>query len=63
MAFVDQGKFEAMRTLSSQIALRCDKDQFPVKMKVQYLNLLQDIVVVDIVVLARQESLVAEISF
>ena len=34
MAFVDQGEFEAMKTLSGCRTLRCDKHQFRVKMTV-----------------------------
>ena len=34
MAFVDQGEFEAMKTLSGRRAPRCDKHQFRAKMTV-----------------------------
>ena len=34
MAFIDQGEFEAMKTLSGRIAPRCDKHQFRAKMTV-----------------------------
>ena len=33
-SFIDQGEFRAMKTLSGQIALGCDKDQFCDKMTV-----------------------------
>ena len=33
MAFVDQGEFEAMKTLSGRRAPRCDKHQFRAKMR------------------------------
>ena len=45
MAFVDQGEFEAMKTLSGRRAPRCDKHQFRTKMTVSTLNRLRDIVV------------------
>ena len=32
--FIDQGEFEAMKTLIGHRALRCDKDQFCAKMMV-----------------------------
>ena len=34
IAFIDQGEFEAMKTLSGRRAPRCDKHQFCVKMTV-----------------------------
>ena len=34
MAFTDQDKFEAMKTLSGRRALRCDEHQFRAKMMV-----------------------------
>ena len=34
MAFIDQGEFEAIKTLSVRRAPRCDKDQFRAKMTV-----------------------------
>ena len=34
MAFIDQGEFEAIKTLSGRRAPRCDKDQFRAKMTV-----------------------------
>ena len=34
MAFVDQGEFEAMKTLSGRRAPRCDKHQFRAKITV-----------------------------
>ena len=34
MAFIDQGEFEAMKTLSGRRAPRCDKHQFRAKMMV-----------------------------
>ena len=34
MAFIDQGEFEAMKTLSGRRAPRCEKDQFRAKMTV-----------------------------
>ena len=34
MAFIYQGEFEAMKTLSSRRASRCDKNQFRAKMTV-----------------------------
>ena len=44
MAFIDQGEFEAMKTLSGRRAPHCDKDQFHAKMT-EYLNRFRDIVV------------------
>ena len=38
MAFVDHGEFEAMKTLISRRAPRCDKDQFRAKMTMSTLN-------------------------
>ena len=34
MAFIDQGEFEAIKTLSGRRAPCCDKDQFCAKMTV-----------------------------
>ena len=34
MAFVDQGEFEAMKTLSGREAAGCDEHQFRAKIKV-----------------------------
>ena len=34
MAFIDQGEFEAMKTLSGWETLRCDEHPFRAKMKV-----------------------------
>ena len=34
VAFIDQGKFGAMKTLSGRRALRCDEHQFRAKMTV-----------------------------
>ena len=34
MAFIDQGEFEAMKTLSGRRAVHCDKHQFRAKMTV-----------------------------
>ena len=34
MAFIDQGEFEAMKTLSVRRTPHCDKDQFHAKMTV-----------------------------
>ena len=34
MAFIDQGEFEAMKTLSGWEAVRCDEHPFRAKMKV-----------------------------
>ena len=34
MAFIDQGEFEAMKTLSGWEAARCDEHPFHVKIKV-----------------------------
>ena len=34
MAFIDQGKFEAMKTLSGWEAARCDEHPFRAKIKV-----------------------------
>ena len=34
MAFIDQGEFEAMKTLSDWEAAHCDKHQFRTKFKV-----------------------------
>ena len=45
MAFVDKGKFEAMKTLSGLRAPRYDKHQFYAKMEVSTLNHLRDLVV------------------
>ena len=44
MAFIDQGKFESMKTPIGHRAPHCDKDQFRAKMT-EYFNCLQDIVV------------------
>ena len=45
-SFIDQGEFEAMKTLSDRRVPRCDKYQFCAKMKVSmYLNCFQDIIV------------------
>ena len=44
MAFIDQGKFETMKTPIGHRAPHCDKDQFRAKMT-EYFNCLQDIVV------------------
>ena len=44
MAFVDQGEFEAMKTLSGRRVPRCDTDQFCAKMTVSTYR-LRDIVV------------------
>ena len=35
MAFIDQGEFEGMKTLSGRRALRCDKDHFRAKITVK----------------------------
>ena len=45
MAFIDQGQFEAMKTLSGCRAPRCDKHQLRAKMTVSTQNFLRDIVV------------------
>ena len=34
MAFIDQGEFEAMKSLSGWEAARCDDDQFHAQVKV-----------------------------
>ena len=34
MAFIDQGEFKAIKTLSARRAPRCDKNQFRAKMTV-----------------------------
>ena len=38
MAFVDQGEFEAMKTLSGRRAPRCDKHQFVESCVVGYIH-------------------------
>ena len=38
MAFIDLGEFEAMKTLSSRRAPRCDKHQFRAKITVSTLD-------------------------
>ena len=45
MAFIDQGEFEVMKTLSGRRASRCDKSRFRAKMVVSTINRLQGIVV------------------
>ena len=44
MAFIDQGEFEAMKTLSGWEAARSDEHQFRAKIKVSALNRFRVIV-------------------
>ena len=53
MAFVDQGEFEAMKTLSGRRAPRCDKHQFRAKMTV---STVCEISLLNIVVLTRKKE-------
>ena len=50
MAFIDQGKVEAMKMPIGCRALHCDKDQFRAKMTVCQISLLK------IVVLTRKKE-------
>ena len=52
MAFIDQGEFEAMNTLSHHRPLRCDKHEFCAKMTVSTLIVFE----LNIVVLTRMNT-------
>ena len=54
-AFIDQGKFEAMKTLSHHRPLRCDKHEFYAKMTVSTL-IVFEISSLNIVVLTRMKN-------
>ena len=55
MAFIDQGEFEAMKTLSGCRAPRCDKHQFRAKMTVSTQTFCE-ISLLNIVVLTRKKE-------
>ena len=55
MAFVDQGEFEAMKTLSGRRAPRCDKHQFRTKMTVSTLTVCE-ISLLNVVVVTRNKE-------
>ena len=55
MAFIDQGEFEAMKTLSGCRASRCDKHQFRAKMTV-ITQTCWEISLLNIVVLTRKKE-------
>ena len=55
MAFIDQGEFEAMKTLNDRRAPRCDKDQFRAKMTVSTQTVFK-ISLLNIVVLTRKKE-------
>ena len=52
MAFIDQGEFEAMKTLSSRRVLRCDKHQSCAKMMVST-STISEISLLNTVVITR----------
>ena len=55
MAFIDQGEFEATKTLSRLKALHCDKHQFRAKMTVSTQTVFE-ISLLNIVVLTRKKE-------
>ena len=55
MAFIDQGEFEAMKTLNVRRAPRCDKHQFRAKMTVRTQPVFE-ISLLNIVVLTRKKE-------
>ena len=54
MTFIDQGEFEAMKTLSGCRAPRCDKHQFRAKMTVSTQTFCE-ISLLNIVVITKKE--------
>ena len=54
-AFIDQGKFEAVKTLSRHRPPRCDKHEFYAKMTVSTL-IVFEISLLNIVVLTRMKN-------